>query len=742
MPAGGPASRIGADTGLLAGHAQKALGLLQAGRVSEAEAICRQIVASHPAYFHALHLLGIIALQRQDHSQAAEWLSAALAVSSSHPQAHSNLAIALLALRRPDEALACCQRALELNPDFAEALSNQGDALYALNRLHEALASYDRAIVLAPTLCAAHFGRGNALLKIRRPEDALAAFDAALHLSPEHASALNGRGCALQALKRLPEAIRCFESALRLYPKAAEALFNESNAWLELGSYEEAIGRSEQALALNPRYAAALNTKANALWRLNRFGDAAQAYAQLRRMDPEFPYAVGNLFYCRANVCDWRDRAELESTIRALGDADRRASLPLGYLSVTDSAAAQLRCARLYAQDHPKAIVPLWRGERYRHDRIRVAYVSGDLRDHAVSYLLAGLFEQHDARRFEIFAISLREGQPSTMGQRVREAFEHFIDVSRFSNREAARLMREMEIDIAIDLAGFTGGMRMEIFAQRPAPIQVSYLGFPGTTGTEYMDYLVADEFLVPTGCERFYAEQIVYLPDCFQGNDDKRVVGDADCARENEGLPEERFVFCSFNSSYKISPRFFDVWMRLLKVVPDSVLWILAESEEAERNLRREAGIRGVGAEQLVFAKPRPYGEHIGRLKLADLFLDTLPFNAGTTASDALWAGLPVLTCAGEAFAARMAGSLLNAVGLPELITHGLEEYEATARYLGVHRSELRALRNRLIRNRGERPLFNTDRFRRHLESAYLQMWERHQRGESPSMLRVQSLS
>jgi protein O-GlcNAc transferase len=757
---GGGTTPGGPGEAPLADHARRALGLVQMGRLVEAEAVCRQLLAVQPRYFHALHLLGIMELQRGRNVQAVEWLDRAVAADSGHPQAFSNLAVALLAIKRPEEAYAHCRRAIALKPDFAEAFANAADALCALNRQSEAVLLYDRAIAASPSLIAAHFSRagvllalksldaavagfdqvlrispafvpamvnrGNALFQLQRYDDALAAFDGALQLSPDFLEAINGRGCALQALRRLPEAMRCFEAAAARSEQTPEAWFNKATVLLELGEYERSVECSARALALNSSYAAALNANANALWRLGRFAEAADAYGQTVALDPKFPYALGSHLNCRAHLCDWRDRSRLESDILLLNGKDRPAVLPFALLSISDSADAQLRCARIRAGNYPPPGRPLWSGERYDHDRIRVAYVSGDLGDHALSCLLAGVFEQHDRGRFEINAISLRPPRHSDLGRRVYAAFDRFIDVSERSNRDAAQLMRDLEIDIAVDLAGHTGGARMEIFSHRPAPIQAAYLGFPATTGTACTDYLIADEFLIPAEKARFYSEKIVYLPHCFQANDDRRTISDCVPSRADECLPEETFVFCSFNAGYKISPRFFDIWMRLLQRVPDGVLWLVGDDLAIRNNLRHEARERGVDDQRLIFARRLPYDEHLARLQLADLFLDTLPFNAGTTASDSLWAGLPLLTCAGDALAARMAGSLLKAVDLPELITHSAEEYESRAYYLASHRTELRALRDRLARNRHASPLFDTRLFTRHLETAYMHMRER----------------
>ena len=354
---------------------------------------------------------------------------------------------------------------------------------------------------------------------------------------------------------------------------------------------------------------------------------------------------------------------------------------------------------------------------------------------------MAGLFEKHDRERFETIAMSFLPEDPSATGQRVKAAFSRFVDVSRASDREVAGLMRELEVDIAVDLMGFTADNRTAIFAHRAAPIQVNYLGFPATMGADYIDYIIADRFVIPEDKRAYCSEQVVYLPESFQANDDQRKIGETIPTRLEAGLPETGFVFCSFNNSYKINPAIFDVWMRLLKTVAGSVLWLVADSLSVQNNLRREAGKRDVEASQLIFAPRLPYADHLARFRLADLFLDTLPFNAAATASDALWAGVPVLTCAGEAFASRIAGSLLNAVGLPDLITYSMEDYEALALKLATTPAMLSELRARLARNRTTHPLFDTDRFRRHIEAAYITMWERVQRGEPPVSFAVQPL-
>ena len=439
------------------------------------------------------------------------------------------------------------------------------------------------------------------------------------------------------------------------------------------------------------------------------------------------------------HICDWInfdiECAHLTSSVR-----NKKANTePFAFLGISSSPDDQLQCAKLWvAEKYPPFQKPIWRGEHYRHDRIRVAYVSADFHQHATSYLMAGMFECHDKSRFEITAISIGPEDSSEMRRRLRRSFEHFIDAKALSDAEIASRISEAEIDILIDLKGFTQDARTNVFAQRPAPIQVNYLGYPGTMGASYIDYIIADQTVIPDECRKFYSEKVAVLPNTYQVNDRKRVISDKAFTRSDVGLPSQGFVFCCFNSKYKITPRIFDRWMRILKQVEGSVLWLLEDNTSAASNLKKEAVARGVSSERLVFAKRMPLPEHLARHKLADLFLDTLPYNAHTTASDALWAGLPVLTCIGETFAGRVAASLLNAIHLPELITTTPEAYEQTAVDLATHPEKLAAIRHKLAENRLTTPLFDTKRFTKHIEVAYTMMYERHQAGLAPDHIIV----
>jgi predicted O-linked N-acetylglucosamine transferase (SPINDLY family) len=373
-----------------------------------------------------------------------------------------------------------------------------------------------------------------------------------------------------------------------------------------------------------------------------------------------------------------------------------------------------------------------------RQPKIRIAYYSADFLNHATAHLMAELFERHDKEKFELIAFSFGPDANDEMQVRVSQAFDQFIDVTALSDLEVAQLSRELGIDVAVDLKGLTQDSRLGIFSYKAAPIQVSYLGYPGTLGADYIDYLIADKTLIPVQSQQHYSEKIVYLPNSYQVNDRHRVIAPTQFTKQELGLPQDAFVFCCFNNNFKITPDVFDTWVRILKAVDKSVLWLFQDNPTAATNLQKEAALRGLDPTRLVFAKRMDLPEHLARHKSADLFLDTLPYNAHTTASDALWAGLPVLTCMGESFASRVAASLLNAIGLPELITQTPEDYEALAIELATNPGKLQSIKAKLAANRLTTPLFDTALFTKHIEAAYVQMYQRYQADLPPEHIFV----
>jgi protein O-GlcNAc transferase len=521
------------------------------------------------------------------------------------------------------------------------------------------------------------------------------------------------------------------------------ALNNIGNALLALGRIEEALARYDAALQLQPAAADTIYNRSLALRKLMRYRESAQCHMDLLRTTPGREYALGYLFQLRMDGCDWTGH---ESLAAQLGEAlaQRKKVIHPMSLLLADSAPLQRGCAELFAADQwPEdgSLGPCTPRAAGVAARIRVAYVSADFREHPVSYLLVGALERHDRSRFEVIGVSLAPAETGRFGQRIRAAFDRFIEVGERSDRQIAILLRELQVDIAVDLMGFTEGLRLGIFAHRAAPVQVSYLGYAGTLGVPYMDYLLADGVAIPQGQERQFTERVVRLPHCYLPNDDRREIAAKPTKAEAE-LPENGLIFCAFTNAYKINPPVFAIWMRLLREVPGSVLWLRSMGPEARANLEREAQRRAIDIKRLVFAaRVTEMSEHLARLSCADLYLDTSPYNAHSTACDALWSGVPVITCAGQSFAGRVAASALRAVGLPELITHTPAEYERKALELARHPEQLQALRTKLAANRGSAPLFDTMRFTRHVEAAYQTMYERAMRAEAPVGFAVDAL-
>ena len=561
---------------------------------------------------------------------------------------------------------------------------------------------------------------------------------AALQSDPQNFEALYLLGFLHGQAGKFEDAQYFFGEACLRNPESAEAFFMRGHALQKLARDEEAIACFGSALTEKPHLTEALLNRAASLFRVRRYDEAARDYEALLALEPDFPFAQGNLLFSRLHSCDWRGFEQQQSAIAEGLAAGRRVVAPFDSKVLALTASDELACAKLWAADQCPPISG-YEGRPQTHRRIRLAYVSADFHTHALATLMVGVFEKHDRTRFETVAISLGPDDGSPMRARLRRAFDRFIDVGGKSDTEIAATIRDLETDIAVDLMGFTEGCRPQIFAHRPAPLQANYLGFPGTMGADFMDYLIADETVAPKSEHRHFAEKIVTLPGSFMPADSTRPIGSRAFTRAELDLPDDGFVFCCFNASYKIAPPIFDIWMRLLAGIEGSVLWLGQAGDAARRNLQSEAEARGIAGNRLVFASYLPSAaDHLARLKLADLFLDTLPYNAHATAVDALWAGLPVLTCMGNRFAGRVAASLLQALGLTELITHSPERYEDKARELARDRDALHAIRTRLHRNRASSSLFDTTRFTRNLEQTYLSMWDRRQRGLPPQSFAV----
>jgi protein O-GlcNAc transferase len=753
---------------------RKAMSLHHGDRMREAEQLYQGILSEEPCHFGCLYHLGLIRAQQNRLEEAVELFRGAIDQDPTSADALVNLAVAFEVLELPEQALEHAEKAIALRPDRAEAYFAAGNALKALGRLEEAIGRYEKAIALDPRYAEGYYNLGNALSAIERHQQAIEQFDKALAIRPRYPKALNNRGIALQALRRPEEALQDFDKVLAitsndidalrnrgnalialkrheeglasftkvltLEPDHAEAWHGRGNAFQELRRYSEAVSSFDRALAIKPDHVEALNNRGYALIELKRFVEALASFEQALTIEPGH-HALSGAARCSAEMCDWTRTAMLSRRLTARVAAGKPVDT-FTFLGYCDDPRLLLQCARQTLLDLvPDTPLASWSKKDSRYDKIRVAYLSADFKMHPTAYLMAELFELHDRSRFEILGVSFGRDDRSDIRARIVKGFDEFHDVQARSDRDVARLLSDRQVDIAVDLSGYSGDCRPRILAHRPAPIQVNYLVFPATTGAQFMDYVIADPIVLPFEQQPFFTEKIVHLPDCYQVNDSKRAISAGTPAREQAALPAKGFVFCCFNKNYKITPPMFDIWMRLLRAVEGSVLWLFRANRAAEGNLQKEAAARGIDPARLVFADRVSLEQHLARHRLADLFLDTLPYNAHTTASDALWAGLPLVTCRGNSFAGRVATSLLHAAGLPELVTNSLEDYEALALRLATEPALLAGLRKRLQQNRLTCPLFDTDRFRRHIEAAYETMWEIRQRGESPRSFTVEPM-
>jgi predicted O-linked N-acetylglucosamine transferase (SPINDLY family) len=626
----------------------RAFDLYEGGDPTGAADVCNEILAVDGNNYGALYLLGSLHGTMKDFHNSIVFLRRAIEIDSKRPVAYFNLANALYSSERYVEAVRAIDSYLTLVATNPEAYNVRAAIYFKLRQFEESLRSSERAIELNPDFVQAYNIRGNALIELKRVDEALASYDKAIAFKPDFADAYYNRGNVFRELRRFDKCVENYDKAITLKRDFSGAYYGKGCAHAELKQLEPALSCLENAL----------------------------------RLDPKLEFLPGDICHIRQQLCIWSTYAsETENLKKRIRRCDR-VSQPFPILSISNSNALNKQASQIFITAKTDNLGPPEACERRsKRERIRIGYFSADFHNHATAHLMAGLFERHDKSKFEVIAFSFGPDTGDVIRKRLIAAFNRFIDVRDRSDRQIADLARSLEIDIAIDLKGFTGDNRVEIFAHRAAPIQVNYLGYPGTMAAKFIDYIIADKVLIPESHKSEYSEKVVYLLDSYQPNDASREIAVNQYKRASCSLPEQGFVFCCFNNSYKITPDVFDCWMRVLKQAPDSVLWLFAKNRAAVENLRREAQIRAVDPARLIFATYLPWPEHLARHRLADLFLDTLPYNAHTTASDALWAGLPVLTQIGETFAGRVAASLLTAIGLPELITSSQAEYEANRR-------------------------------------------------------------
>ena len=747
---------------------QQAIQAFQSGNFDGADSILKTVLQVDPKNLLALNVLGLIKGSEAKYTEAANFFGRAARISPNDASIQFNLAKALTDsgndkdaithhkkavaldpnnqeawlsygittsnLGRYEDALIYYGNALRLKPDYSEALLSKGNVFYALKRYDEAIPHYDQAIAINPHYPEAWSNKGVILDHLKRYDEAIAHFAKAISLKNDYSDEWFNKGKVLNELKRYDEAITHYDKALSLKPDYAEAWSNKGVTLHELKRYDEAITHYDKALSLKPDYAEAWRNKGSALNELKHYDEAIAHYDKALSFKSDIDWVSGDLLYTKMKICSWSSFAENSKNMAKKILAKEKVIYPFSLLAINDDASLHKQAAKIFTQDKYMFNPILGPIPKYpKKQKIKVGYFSADFHNHATGYLMAELFELHDKSQFEIVGFSFGPTANDEMRQRLEKSFDQFIEVGSKSDVEVAKLSRDLNIDIAVDLKGFTQNLRTGIFSYRAAPIQVNYLGYPGTLGADYMDYIIADKTLIPPQSQQSYSEKVVYLPNSYQVNDRKRIISERQFTRQELGLPEDGFVFCCFNNNFKILPATFGGWMRILKAVEGSVLWLFQENSWAAENLKKEAENHSISADRLVFAERMPLPEHLARHRQADLFLDTFPYNAHTTASDALWTGLPVLTLIGRSFASRVAASLLNAVGLPELITNTQEEYESLAIELAMNPQKLTDIRLKLDRNRLTTPLFDTPLFTKNLEDAYSEMYERYRTDLEP---------
>jgi protein O-GlcNAc transferase len=716
--------------------------LFRQRRLQDALSLFDRLLVLEPNHVAGMTERCSLLLELGQHDAAAAGIEQAIAFAPGNAEVYLAAGALYARLERHDEAMASLDNALRLNPALANAWVGRGNVFFALGRYDDALSAYDRAVSLAPGLAGAWLGRGNALFRLRRYDDASSAYDGTLSLAPGLVGAWLGRGNVFVALKRYDDAVAAFDKALSIRSDLSEAWLGRGNAFIDLKRYDDAAAAYDKALSIRANLAEAWLGRGNVFVALRRYEDALSAYDKALSIEPDLVGLEGERIRCKMNLCDWTNfEAECDHLVQSVRDGKAN-TVPFVLLGIGASVEDQFNGARLWVQQRypPRDDQPPWRGEPSKSGKIRLGYVSTDFRQHPVADLTVGVFECHDRSQFEVLGVSIGPNDHSEIRRRLESAFDKFVDAEALGADDIAGLIREQGIDVLIDLSGFTWGARTEIFARRPAPVQVNYLGYPGTMGAEYIDYLIADPILVPASHRASYMEKIAYLPHSYMPHDGaSRRVSDRSLERAEFGLPASGFVFCAFNNAYKLNPARFRERMKLLKAVEGSVLWLSETDKTAVSNLRKEAAAAGVDPDRLVFAgRVASLADHLARHRLADLFLDTLPYNAHASASDALWAGLPVLTQIGESFAGRVAASLLTALDLPELIARTPEQFESMAIELATNPEALAAIKARLAQNRSTKPLFDTGLYTKHIESAYLAMFRRHQKGLVPDHIYV----
>jgi predicted O-linked N-acetylglucosamine transferase (SPINDLY family) len=719
------------------GRKQQQLGNLQA-----AEKAYRRSIKANPNFGEAHNNLGNVLLASEKYLLALESYQKAEKFFPDHPMILSNIGNVLQKTGQNKEAVRYLERATNIAPDYAEAYCNLGNAFKQLGKASEALEAYNRAIATNPQLSESYSNKGALLLELHDPENAKTCLETAIKLKPKNADAYNNLGSVFLELQNHEEAKKCLMISSQINPNSTDCLINLSRLFLDQLELENAKRCIEKAIRLRPSSAEVYASYGHIQLRSKQIGEAIVNFDKALSLNPIHKFLLGDKIYSQMKICEWKN---LGTDTRKLTDGITSEEIlvnPFQILSLVDDPSLHRTAAKNFADSQFSADRhPLPPNKKNSQEKIKLGYFSSDFRNHAVGQIILGLFKAHDRSKFEVYGFSFGPNIDDEITKKLRPTFDDFFDVRKMSDLAAAEFSRRIGIDIAIDLNGYTEHSRPAIFVHRAAPVQASYLGYPGTMSMSCIDYIIADKVVVSDETQGQFTEKIIYLPNSYQVNDANREISSEKFSRSELGLPEEGFVFCCFNNNHKILPDTFDTWMRILRTVEGSVLWLAGGAPAMENNLREQAERRDVNSNRIIFAKHLPLNEHLARHSIADLFLDTAPYNAHATASHSLWAGVPVLTCLGKSFPSRVAASLLYALELPELVTKTTEEFAVKAIDLGSDAGKLHAIRKKLEQNKKNKPLFDVSRFAKHLEAAYEQAHQQHQNGLPATTITIEDL-
>ena len=709
----------------LAGSCCKALGQFE----SSAK-MFNTAVDLKPDYAEAHNNLGNLLRDTGQLDKALKSYHMAIEANPRFFDSYNNLGITLFNLGFYDDASKSYHKAIELNPSIAEVFNNLGNSQRALGQIDEAIVSYKKAVSINENFFEGNFNLGETLRNNKQSEESILFLKRAISLNPKFAKTYNSLGLSFAMLGEMSSSIDSFKEAIDIDPNYTEAHCNLGNSLNIAGKIEPGINSFLRVIEIDPNYAEAYKSLGNLYKKARKREYSLEFFEKAMSLNPNLDYLLGDLANIKLHLCDWTDLKNLIIKINKKINNNEKVIRPFYLLSLIDDPALQRKVNEINTNNkYPRSKLLPQIENHPKHKKIRIGYFSADFREHPVSYLTAELYEIHDRNQFEVHAFSYGPDTNDEMNLRIKAGVDYFHDVREMSHKEIALLSRSLEIDIAVDLSGATHSSRTEVFAMLAAPIQASYLGWLGTMGADYYDYLIAAEGMIPKRNQKYFTEKIVYLPS-YQVNDSKETLPEAIFSRKDIGLPKDSFVFCCFNNTFKITPIVFDSWARILKGVENSVMMIYVSNKLAQKNLIKEIKLRGISPERLVFGEQIQRNEYLDRYRLADLFLDTFPYNAGTTASDALKMGLPLLTLKGDSFNSREAANIVNAVNLPEMVTSSQEEYESLAIELANNPNKFRVIKEKLVDNLSKAPLYNTNLFAKNIESAYRTMFERYHQG------------